>query len=321
MANICWFEMRIRGNKENCYAMVNSDIPCYDAYVKAEKGTDADYMVYVRGECRWSVTESMVDVDEGSTLAAKAKKFSIELEVCGLDESGEISERFHYKGSEVITEKNLPSHLQAWVIEEGETELSEENLAKYEKNGDVYLLKDEYSEKFEYDYDKDEAVFDFTMSFKDLPGFEDYEEDEDGEDDENPFGDKSAILAMMGIEPDENGFAISYSEEDDDATLYEYFGTEKKVAVPYGVTELEMGCFSLNEEVEEIMLPETLKYIGEDCFENCPNLKKVIIPASVEGFVEDDNTFDGSPNVTIFTLSGSEAEKFSKEKGIKVVNI
>lgn len=87
---------------------------------------------YVRGECRWSVTGSMVDVDEGSTLAAKSKKFNIELEVCGLDESGEISERVHYKGSEVITENNLPSYLQAWEIEEGETEISEEDLAKFE---------------------------------------------------------------------------------------------------------------------------------------------------------------------------------------------
>lgn len=79
---------------------------------------------------------------------------------------------------------------------------------------------------------------------------------------------------MMGIEPDENGFAISYYEDEDEATLYEYFGTEKKVAVPHGVTGLEMGCFSSNEEIEEIMLPDTLKYIGKDCFENCPNLKK-----------------------------------------------
>ena len=50
MANICWFEMRMRGTKENCYAMLNSDIPCYDAYVKAENGTESDYMMYIRGE-------------------------------------------------------------------------------------------------------------------------------------------------------------------------------------------------------------------------------------------------------------------------------
>lgn len=180
MANICWFEMRIRGTKENCYAMVNSDIPCYDAYIKAENGSEEDYMVYVRGECRWSVSGSMVDVDEDETLAAKAKKFNIELEVCGLDESGEISERFHYKGDEVIKECNLPSYLQAWKVEEGEIELSEEDLAKYNKNEDnkVYILKDEYAEQFEFDYDRDEAVFTFSMSFRDLPGFEDYEEEE-----------------------------------------------------------------------------------------------------------------------------------------------
>ena len=85
------------------------------------------------------------------------------------------------------------------------------------------------------------------------------------------------------------------------------------------ITGLEMGCFSSNEKIEEIMLPDTLKYIGKDCFENCPNLKKVIIPASVESFCEDDNTFSGSENVVIYTPAGSPAESFAKERNIKVI--
>ena len=327
MSSICLFEMRLRGTKENCYAMVNSVIPCYDAYIYAEKGYSDDYMVYLRGACRYSVSGSMVYVNEDETLAAKAKKFNIELEVCGLNEEyEEIRDKYHYKGDKVIKEIYLPSYIEAWEIEEDECELSEEELAKYEKNEecDVYVLKDEYDEQFEFDHIGN-PIFNFTMSFKDLSGFEELEEDSEEIKLIDPFRDNESILAeltKMGIRPDENGFAILYCEDEYgdvySVNLHGYFGNDKKVIVPYGVTELELECFSSNEEVEEIILPDTLKYIGPDCFQNCPKLKKIIIPASVESFWEDDNTFGGSENVVIYTPAGSLAEKFAKERNIKV---
>lgn len=171
MANICWFEMRIRGTKENCYAMLNSGFSCYDMRVKAERGTESDYMMYIGGECRWSVTTSMVEVENGDTLAAKAAKFQLELEVCGLDESRESHERFHYIGDKVIKENNLPESLPAWGVESGDFGLSEEALQKYDKNEeqDMYVLREEFVEHFTFDYELDEAVFDFSMSFHDLP--------------------------------------------------------------------------------------------------------------------------------------------------------
>ena len=316
MANICWFEMRLRGTEENCYALLNSGIPCNEAYVKAENGTDEDYMIYVSGNCRWSLTSSMMNEDCDETLAAKAQKYNVELEACGLSEDGGC-ERFHYKGAQVIKENNLAPY---YTIDEiDEVELSPEEMAKYQKIEvhNIYALKEEFSEGFEYDEERGEPMFNFEMSFRDLPGFEDYEEPE--EDDDNPFCDKLASLAMMGISPDENGFAIDYYE--DEATLFEYFGEEEKIAVPDGVTDLEVGCFSDNETAIEILLPESLKLICADCFENCPNLKKVVIPSSVEDFddEEENNAFEGSPNVVIYTSAGSKAEAFAKSKGIKFV--
>ena len=322
MANICWFEMRMRGSKENCLAMLNSGIPCYDARVIAENGTEEDYMMYVRGECRWSVTGSMVNVDEGETLAAKAARFQLELEVCGLDETGECPERFHYKGDQVLRENNLAPCLPICSVEDGDFALSEEELQKYDKDedADMYVLKEEFAEHFTFDYERDEAVFDFTMSFRDLPGFEEYEESGGDEQDDDPFGSTLGILSTMGIAPDENGFALSYDEEDHSATLYGYFGTAKTVIVPDGVTFLEMGCFSDNETVEEIVLPQTLKSIGEDCFTNCPNLRKVVIPESVESMWEEDDTFEGCPNLTICTPKNSAADRIARAKNLRVVN-
>ena len=322
MANLCWFEMRMRGTKANCYAMLNSGIPCYDAYVKAENGTENDYMMYVRGECRWSVTSSMVDVDEEETLAAKAAKYQLELEVCGLDESEEIHERFHYKGDKVIKVNNLAQCLPVWGVEDGEFELTEEDLQKYRKveEADMYVLKEEFAEHFRFDYELDEAVFDFTMSFCDLPGFEDCDESDEEEQGDDPFGGTMGILSMMDIEPDENGFAMKHYEDSDSTTLFAYTGDAKVVIVPEGVSDLEFGCFSENETIEEVILPSTLKEIGEDCFCDCPNLRKIVIPENVESVFEDDNTFMGCPNLTIYTPAGSEADNVARVKNIPVIN-
>ena len=179
MANICWFEMRVRGTKLNCRSMYSSGINCYNAVICAENGTKDDYMMYIRGETRWSVTSSMVAVD-GETLADKAEKYQLELEVCGLSED-EHSEHFHYIGSKCIKANHFDPCIPINVVEDGLCNLSEEDLQKYNKveNENIYVLKDEFAEHFTFDYDKGKAVFDFTMSICNLPGFEDWEEPED----------------------------------------------------------------------------------------------------------------------------------------------
>lgn len=169
MANICTFEMRIRGTKENCEKMINSDIPCYELYSVDEKGNDNDFMVYLEGECRWSVTGSMVNTDDGETLAAKAAKFNIELEVFGYDKSEpEWIEHYHYKGAEVLKEFALPTVIMGWNMDE--TDLTDEDKAKYDYNEEheVYILKAEFAEKFEWDEDEEIMILSYEMSFDDL---------------------------------------------------------------------------------------------------------------------------------------------------------
>lgn len=173
MANICWFELRIRGSKKNCYDMLTTDIEtnCYEFDVMEERGTDDDYMMYISGECRWSVTDSLINVKEGQdTLADTAKKFQLELEICSIDESQEVQEHFHYKGSEMIKANNLPFAISFYTIEDGEFEISEEDLSKYNKREDMgyYVLKEEFQEKISFDEDTGEIEFDFSMSFDDL---------------------------------------------------------------------------------------------------------------------------------------------------------
>ncbi len=170
MANVCSFEMRIRGTKENCEKMIDSDMPsCYEFYRVEEQGTDNDYMVYLAGECRWSVTGSMVDTDEDNTLKAKAEKFNIEMEVFGYDISEpEWVEHYHYKGAEVIKEFALPTVVMGWNMDE--MDISDEDKTKYEykEEHDVYILKEEFNEKFECYEAEEIMILSYDMSFDDL---------------------------------------------------------------------------------------------------------------------------------------------------------
>lgn len=159
MANVCSFEMKVKGTKENCLNFANSQIHCYELYIEKEYGTDEDFALYITGECRWSVTGSMVNTDEDDTLAAKAKKFNIELEVFGYDISEpEWVEHYHYKGAEVIREYNLPPVFMEWQIDEAD--ISEEDKAKYEYKEEhrVYVIKPEFEEKFEWNEDEQEMT-------------------------------------------------------------------------------------------------------------------------------------------------------------------
>lgn len=174
MANICWFELRIHGNKKNCENMLESlaDIECYDMALISEQGTDEDYMIYLSGECPWDITSCMIDPHRvEDPLAEKAKRFDLEVEICSVDESQEIREHFHYKGDRTIKSNNYPFIIYFDAIEEGEVDISEEDLnTKYNKmeDDDCFILKEEYQENVSFDEDTGEIEFDFTISFNDL---------------------------------------------------------------------------------------------------------------------------------------------------------
>lgn len=80
--------------------------------------------------------------------------------------------------------------------------------------------------------------------------------------------------------------APSYNEDD-----YKYSSgsksisycqlSEKRIVVPESINNTSVNkigafCFAGNEEVETIVLPDTVTEIGEYAFSNCPNLRKVI---------------------------------------------
>lgn len=118
----------------------------------------------------------------------------------------------------------------------------------------------------------------------------------------------------------------------------------KKMTVPGNVKKLETGSFMDCEELEELVLEEGIKYIGDCAFHACVNLKSleipntvtyigggivnvcdnleyIIIPESVRAFaggIYMNSNWDGDgyiPPFELYVKKGSYAEQFAKDFG------
>ena len=59
---------------------------------------------------------------------------------------------------------------------------------------------------------------------------------------------------------------------------------EETVTTPveYELVEIDKGVFMGNETVKKIVIPDTVKAIGEACFQNCTSLEEVVLPANLK---------------------------------------
>lgn len=104
----------------------------------------------------------------------------------------------------------------------------------------------------------------------------------------NPFGSHYKN-PPAGI-ADKDGFIILAG------VLYCYEGNSTKIVVPDGVTHIADKVFDFSDRwkrknaIEEVILPESVEYIGNSAFRNCKKLKSIIMPANVE---MGEHVFDG----------------------------
>ncbi len=81
--------------------------------------------------------------------------------------------------------------------------------------------------------------------------------------------------------------------EGDSAIIYAYTGSEKNVVIPsevmdpntglmLPVTQIDENVFFSNIDIESVVVPEGVTYIGPGCFQNCKNLKSVSLPSTLK---------------------------------------
>ena len=89
----------------------------------------------------------------------------------------------------------------------------------------------------------------------------------------------------------------------------------KKIVFADGMEASYVPYFSGCKTIEEIVLPECMKYIGNFGVEDCVSLKKIVMPLGLEYISE--GSFSGCPELTLFVGRDSYAEKYAKEHNIK----
>lgn len=81
------------------------------------------------------------------------------------------------------------------------------------------------------------------------------------------------------------------------------------------------NCCEQYQELEEIVLPDTMVSLERNCIYNCPKLKKVYVPDSVK-YIDDNyfsRMFQCCPELTIYTPDGSYAQYFARCHNIPTV--
>ena len=126
MANVCTFELHLRGSRPGVLALVEELQGVYDVTEQSWQGSDEDGVSYLRGECRWSVETSMIDTQR--PLGLLAEEHGVELEIFGYDLSApETFEHYHYRSGDCLTYVGEGATAQgqasagAWWDEEAQT--------------------------------------------------------------------------------------------------------------------------------------------------------------------------------------------------------
>gem|GEM_PF-925451 len=113
-----------------------------------------------------------------------------------------------------------------------------------------------------------------------------------------------------------------------------------EITVPEGITFLPGGVFDFCNYLRTVTLPSTLTSIGTNAFVGCTSMRRIILPESVESIGNcafgnnahlthvymgesvksiHNKAFDGSPNVSIYGVSGSYAETFASQYSLPFI--
>ena len=90
-------------------------------------------------------------------------------------------------------------------------------------------------------------------------------------------------------------------EIDEEGTLTRYRGFDKNVVIPDGVKAIGEEAFENDTLIESISIPNSVTYIGYGAFSDCTGLKSITIPDSV--IETDSGVFYGCTSLTSVQLS------------------
>lgn len=125
MANNCFYTMKIKGSKKNCYKWLdkmrnheeeNHFWRIFNADPYEEFGTDEEYVMYIDGDCAWSLASCCLEggYSNKDLFALHTKELNLEMEAyseeCGL----EFAEHYLYRNGVCILDECIHYHEVYW---------------------------------------------------------------------------------------------------------------------------------------------------------------------------------------------------------------
>lgn len=95
---------------------------------------------------------------------------------------------------------------------------------------------------------------------------------------------------------------------------------DKELTISGVLKAVPVGMISDNKHIEKIMIEDGIKKINGQAFSNCPNLKEIYLPATLEK-AQGKKIFNNSIHVTAYGIPGTLAETLATENGVPFKNI
>ena len=113
----------------------------------------------------------------------------------------------------------------------------------------------------------------------------------------------------------------TYNEYSDHVTILSYEGNEKELNIPKQINgklvfAIDDSSFYGNENIEKVVVPNSVLRIGYQAFIGCENLKEITLPDGILEFGE--SVFDVCPNLEkINVKKGSKTDDILKKSDYK----
>lgn len=127
MPNFCWYEMKIKGSKENCYRWLKK-MKSYDEHnhfwrmfdpinIDDEGGTEYDYYMKFSGDCAWSLESCCRDSGYSGGVdlfAENTKDLQIKMEAYSSEPGCCFQEHYIYDNGVCIADRCVDYHEIYW---------------------------------------------------------------------------------------------------------------------------------------------------------------------------------------------------------------
>ena len=85
-----------------------------------------------------------------------------------------------------------------------------------------------------------------------------------------------------------------------------------------GITQIPTSCFEHCDALPSVVLPYRVSKVGDNAFKNCVALTEITIPRATNSI--STSAFSYPAKMTVYGISGTYAETFANQQGMKFVN-